>query len=282
MPWFIRSKKNITTPTESKKDVKKGLWYKTPSGKIIETEELKANAYVSPEDDHHVQIGSQEYFDILFDEGKFTELDAKVESKDPLNWIDTKPYKDRLKEIKKKTGMTDSIRNATGKIHGRDITISCMDFKFIGGSLGSVMGEKIARAIDYSIKHKTPYVIITQSGGARMMEAAISLMQLAKVEAKLIQLADHNIPYITVLTNPSFGGITASFGSIGDVIMAEPGALIGFAGPRVIKETIGRDLPEGFQTSEFLLEKGFVDMIVHRKKMKDKIKEVADMLMPIN
>ncbi|GEM52185.1 acetyl-CoA carboxylase, carboxyltransferase subunit beta [Empedobacter brevis] len=282
MPWFIRSKKNITTPTESKKDVKKGLWYKTPSGKIIETEELKANAYVSPEDDHHVQIGSQEYFDILFDEGKFTELDAKVESKDPLNWTDTKPYKDRLKEIKKKTGMMDSIRNATGKIHGRDITISCMDFKFIGGSLGSVMGEKIARAIDYSIKHKTPYIIITQSGGARMMEAAISLMQLAKVEAKLIQLAEHNIPYITILTNPSFGGITASFGSIGDVIMAEPGALIGFAGPRVIKETIGRDLPEGFQTSEFLLEKGFVDMIVHRKKMKDKIKEVADMLMPIN
>ena len=282
MPWFIRSKKNITTPTESKKDVKKGLWYKTPSGKIIETEELKANAYVSPEDDHHVQIGSQEYFEILFDEGKFTELDANVESKDPLNWTDTKPYKDRLKEIKKKTGLSDSIRNAVGKMHGRDITISCMDFKFIGGSLGSVMGEKIARAIDYSIKHKTPYIIITQSGGARMMEAAISLMQLAKVEAKLIQLADNQIPYITILTNPSFGGITASFGSIGDVIMAEPGALIGFAGPRVIKETIGRDLPEGFQTSEFLLEKGFVDMIVHRKKMKDKIKEVADMLMPIN
>ncbi len=282
MPWFIRSKKNITTPTESKKDVKKGLWYKTPSGKIIETEELKANAYVSPEDDHHVQIGSQEYFEILFDEGKFTELDANVESKDPLNWTDTKPYKDRLKEIKKKTGLSDSIRNAVGKMHGRDITISCMDFKFIGGSLGSVMGEKIARAIDYAIKNKTPYVIITQSGGARMMEAAISLMQLAKVEAKLIQLADNQIPYITILTNPSFGGITASFGSIGDVIMAEPGALIGFAGPRVIKETIGRDLPEGFQTSEFLLEKGFVDMIVHRKKMKDKIKEVADMLMPIN
>ncbi|MEG0983267.1 acetyl-CoA carboxylase carboxyltransferase subunit beta, partial [Algoriella sp.] len=191
MPWFIRSKKNITTPTESKKDVKKGLWYKTPSGKIIETEELKANAYVSPEDDHHVQIGSQEYFEILFDEGKFTELDANVESKDPLNWTDTKPYKDRLKEIKKKTGLNDSIRNAVGKMHGRDITISCMDFKFIGGSLGSVMGEKIARAIDYAIKNKTPYVIITQSGGARMMEAAISLMQLAKVEAKLIQLADN-------------------------------------------------------------------------------------------
>ncbi len=282
MPWFIRRKKNITTPTESKKDVQKGLWYKSPTGKIIETEELKANAYVSPEDDHHVQIGSQEYFEILFDEGKFTELDKDVQSKDPLNWTDTKPYVDRLKAMKKQTGLTDSLRNAVGKMHGREIVISCMDFKFIGGSLGSVMGEKIARAIDYCIANKLPLVIITQSGGARMMEAAISLMQLAKVEAKLIQLADHKLPYITVLTNPSFGGITASFGSIGDVIIAEPGALIGFAGPRVIKETIGRDLPEGFQTSEFLLEKGFVDMIVHRKKMKSKIKDVVDMLMPIN
>ncbi len=282
MPWFIRRKKNITTPTESKKDVQKGLWYKSPTGKIIETEELKANAYVSPEDDHHVQIGSQEYFEILFDDGKFTELDKDVQSKDPLNWTDTKPYVDRLKAMKKQTGLTDSLRNAVGKMHGREIVISCMDFKFIGGSLGSVMGEKIARAIDYCIANKLPLVIITQSGGARMMEAAISLMQLAKVEAKLIQLAEHKLPYITILTNPSFGGITASFGSIGDIIMAEPGALIGFAGPRVIKETIGRDLPEGFQTSEFLLEKGFVDMIVHRKKMKSKIKEVVDMLMPIN
>ena len=282
MPWFIRRKKNITTPTESKKDVQKGLWYKTPSGKIIETEELKANCYVSPEDDHHVQIGSEEYFEILFDDGKYTELDANVESKDPLNWTDTQPYVDRLKTIKKKTGLTDSIRTGAGNVNGREIVISCMDFKFIGGSLGSVMGEKISRAIDYCIKNKVPYVIITQSGGARMMEAAISLMQLAKVEAKLVQLADHKIPYITILTNPSFGGITASFGSIGDVIMAEPGALIGFAGPRVIKETIGRDLPEGFQTSEFLLEKGFVDMIVHRKKMKNKLKETVDMLMPIN
>lgn len=282
MPWFIRRKKNITTPTESKKDVQKGLWYKSPTGKIIETEELKANAYVVLEDDHHVQIGSQEYFEILFDEGKFTELDKDVQSKDPLNWTDTKPYVDRLKAMKKQTGLTDSLRNAVGKMHGREIVISCMDFKFIGGSLGSVMGEKIARAIDYCIANKLPLVIITQSGGARMMEAAISLMQLAKVEAKLIQLADHKLPYITVLTNPSFGGITASFGSIGDVIIAEPGALIGFAGARVIKETIGRDLPEGFQTSEFLLEKGFVDMIVHRKKMKSKIKDVVDMLMPIN
>lgn len=282
MPWFIRRKKNITTPTEAKKDVQKGLWYKTPTGKIIETEELKANSYVSPEDDHHVQIGSQEYFEILFDDSKFTELNKDVTSKDPLNWTDTKPYVDRLKTMKKQTGLTDSLRNAVGKVHGREIVISCMDFKFIGGSLGSVMGEKISRAIDYCIEHKLPLVIITQSGGARMMEAAISLMQLAKVEAKLIQLADHQLPYITILTNPSFGGITASFGSIGDIIMAEPGALIGFAGPRVIKETIGRDLPEGFQTSEFLLEKGFVDMIVHRKKMKNKLKEVVDMLMPIN
>ena len=279
MAWFKRTKKNITT--EHKKDVPKGLWYKSPSGKIIDTDELKANLYVSPDDDFHVQIGSQEYFEILFDDAKFKELDAKVESKDPLDWADTQKYKDRLKDVKKKTGLTDAIRNATGKMNGRDVVISAMDFKFIGGSLGSVMGEKILRAIDYAMKHKLPYVLITQSGGARMMEAAISLMQLAKVEAKLTQLSDEKIPYITVLTNPTFGGITASFGSVGDIIMAEPGALIGFAGPRVIKETIGRDLPEGFQTSEFLLEKGFVDMIVHRKMLKKQLSESIDMLMPL-
>ena len=279
MAWFRRTKKNITT--EHKKDVPKGLWYKSPSGKIIDTDELKANLYVSPDDDFHVQIGSQEYFEILFDDSKFKELDSKVESKDPLNWADTQKYKDRLKDVKKKTGLTDAIRNATGKMNGRDVVISAMDFKFIGGSLGSVMGEKIVRAIDYAIKHKLPYVLITQSGGARMMEAAISLMQLAKVEAKLTQLSDEKIPYITVLTNPTFGGITASFGSVGDIVMAEPGALIGFAGPRVIKETIGRDLPEGFQTSEFLLEKGFVDMIVHRKMLKKQLSESIDMLMPV-
>lgn len=279
MAWFRRTKKNITT--EHKKDVPKGLWYKSPSGKIIDTDELKANLYVSPDDDFHVQIGSQEYFEILFDDSKFKELDAKVESKDPLNWADTQKYKDRLKDVKKKTGLTDAIRNATGKMNGREVVISAMDFKFIGGSLGSVMGEKILRAIDYALKHKLPYVLITQSGGARMMEAAISLMQLAKVEAKLTQLSDEKIPYVTVLTNPTFGGITASFGSVGDIIMAEPGALIGFAGPRVIKETIGRDLPEGFQTSEFLLEKGFVDMIVHRKMLKKQLSESISMLMPV-
>ncbi len=280
MAWFRRKKKNITTSTEDKKDVPKGLWYKSPSGKIISNDELKANLFVSPDDDFHVQIGSQEYFEILFDEAKFKELDAKVESKDPLNWADTQKYKDRLKDVKKKTGLTDAIRNATGKMNGREVIISAMDFKFIGGSLGSAMGEKIVRAIDYAMKHKLPYVLITQSGGARMMEAAISLMQLAKVEAKLTQLSDEKIPYITVLTNPSFGGITASFGSVGDLVLAEPGALIGFAGPRVIKETIGRDLPEGFQTSEFLLEKGFIDMIVHRKMLKKQLTDSINMLMP--
>lgn len=280
MAWFRRKKKNITTSTEEKKDVPKGLWYKSPSGKIISNDELKANLFVSPDDDFHVQIGSEEYFEILFDNGKFKELDAKVESKDPLNWSDTQKYKDRLKDVKKKTGLTDAIRNATGEMNGREVIISAMDFKFIGGSLGSVMGEKIVRAIDYALKRNIPYVLITQSGGARMMEAAISLMQLAKVEAKLTQLSDAKIPYITVLTNPTFGGITASFGSVGDLVLAEPGALIGFAGPRVIKETIGRDLPEGFQTSEFLLEKGFVDMIVHRKMLKKQLTDSISMLMP--
>lgn len=280
MDWFRRKKKNITTSTEEKKDIPKGLWYKSPSGQVLTHEELKSNLYVSPDDDFHVQIGSQEYFEILFDDAKFKELDAKVTSVDPLNWTDTQKYKDRLKEVKKKTGLNEAIRNATGKMNGRDVVISAMDFKFIGGSLGSAMGEKIFRAIDFALQKRLPYILITQSGGARMMEAAISLMQMAKVEAKLTQLADAKIPYITVLTNPTYGGITASFGSIGDLVIAEPGALIGFAGPRVIKETIGRDLPEGFQTSEFLLEKGFVDMIVHRKMLKNQLSESIAMLMP--
>lgn len=279
MAWFRRTKKNITT--EHKKDVPKGLWYKSPSGKIVDTEELKANAYVSPDDDFHVQIGSQEYFEILFDDAKFKELDAKVESKDPLNWSDTQKYKDRLKDVKKKTGLTDALRTATGDMNGRAVVISAMDFKFIGGSLGSAMGEKIVRAMDFALKNKLPYILISQSGGARMMEAAISLMQMAKVEAKLTQLADAKIPYISVLTNPTYGGVTASFASVGDLVIAEPQALIGFAGPRVIKETIGRDLPEGFQTSEFLLEKGFVDMIVHRKMLKRQLSESINMLMPL-
>ena len=279
MAWFRRKQKNIQTTTEEKKDTPKGLWYKTPTGKIIDTDELKANAYVSPEDDFHVRIGSQEYFELLFDDGKFKEHDKNVESKDPLEWSDSQPYTDRLKEMQKKTGLKDSIRNASGKLDGKDVMISAMDFAFIGGSLGSVMGEKIVRAIDYSIKNNLPYIIINKSGGARMMEAAISLMQLAKVEAKLIQLSDAGLPYISVLTDPTFGGITASFGMMGDVTFAEPGALIGFAGPRVIKETIGKDLPEGFQTSEFLLEKGFVDVIVHRKDLKKNLSQMIDFIM---
>lgn len=279
MAWFRRKKKNITT--EHKKDLPKGLWYKSPTGNIVETEELKENLYVSPDDGFHVRIGSQEYFEILFDDSKFKELNKSIKSKDPLNWEDTKKYKDRVKEAKKKTGLDDAVRNATGAIHGRTVVISAMDFAFIGGSLGSAVGEKLARAIDYCIKHRYPFILISQSGGARMMEAAISLMQMAKVVAKLSQLSDAGIPFISVLTNPTYGGVTASYASVGDLIIAEPGALIGFAGPRVIKETIGRDLPEGFQTSEFLLEKGFVDMIVHRKLLKKTLFDSLDMLMPV-
>ncbi|MBO4234566.1 acetyl-CoA carboxylase, carboxyltransferase subunit beta [Riemerella anatipestifer] len=277
--WFRRKAKNITTSTEEKKDIPKGLWHKTPTGKIIEYDELKANQFVSPEDGFHVRIGSKEYYDILFDEGKFKELDAKVESVDILKFKDTKPYTDRLKEAKAKTKLNDSIRNAVGKVNATEMVVSCMDFAFIGGSLGSVMGEKITRAIDYAIKNKLPYVLICQSGGARMQEAAHSLMQMAKVQAKLVHLSEAGLPYIAYLTDPTFGGITASFAMTADVIMAEPGALIGFAGPRVIRETIGRDLPEGFQTSEFLKEKGFVDFIVNRKEAKVLVSKTVNLLM---
>jgi len=277
--WFKRKKQNISTPTEEKKDVPKGLWHQTPTGKIIESDELRANNYVSPEDGFHVRIGSREYFDIIFDDSKFKELDADVESIDILKFKDSKSYKDRLKEAKAKTKLVDSIRNAHGKVNGVEMVISCMDFDFIGGSLGSVMGEKIRRAIDFCIEKKLPYMIICQSGGARMQEAAYSLMQMAKVQAKLAQLSNAGLPYIAYLTNPTFGGITASFAMTADIIMAEPGALIGFAGPRVIRETIGRDLPEGFQTSEFLQEKGFVDFIVKRKEIKETISKTVKLLM---
>lgn len=277
--WFKRKKQNISTPTEEKKDVPKGLWHQTPTGKIIESDELKANNYVSPEDGFHVRIGSREYFDIIFDDSKFKELNADVESIDILKFKDSKSYKDRLKEAKAKTKLVDSIRNAHGKVNGVEMVISCMDFDFIGGSLGSVMGEKIRRAIDFCIEKKLPYMIICQSGGARMQEAAYSLMQMAKVQAKLAQLSNAGLPYIAYLTNPTFGGITASFAMTADIIMAEPGALIGFAGPRVIRETIGRDLPEGFQTSEFLQEKGFVDFIVKRKEIRETISKTVKLLM---
>lgn len=276
--WFKRKGKNITTSTEEKKDVPKGLWHKTPSGKIVEHEELKRNNFVSPEDNFHVRIGSNEFFEILFDGNHYKELNADVESVDMLNFKDTKAYTDRLKEVKAKTKLNDSIRNAVGKVNGQEMVISCMDFAFIGGSLGSVMGEKIRRAIDYCIQHQLPYMIICQSGGARMQEAAFSLMQLAKVQAKLAQLSEHQLPYIAYLCDPTFGGITASFAMTADIIMAEPGALIGFAGPRVIRETIGKDLPEGFQTSEFLVEKGFVDFIVKRTEIKDKVSKTVALL----
>ena len=277
--WFKRKKQNISTPTEEKKDVPKGLWHQTPTGKIIESDELRANNYVSPEDGFHVRIGSREYFEIIFDDSKFKELNADVESIDILKFKDSKSYKDRLKEAKAKTKLVDSIRNAHGKVNGVEMVISCMDFDFIGCSLGSVMGEKIRRAIDFCIEKKLPYMIICQSGGARMQEAAYSLMQMAKVQAKLAQLSNAGLPYIAYLTNPTFGGITASFAMTADIIMAEPGALIGFAGPRVIRETIGRDLPEGFQTSEFLQEKGFVDFIVKRKEIKETISKTVKLLM---
>lgn len=278
MAWFKRKEKGITTPTEEKKDVPKGLWYKSPTGKIVDTDELAKNLWVSPEDDFHVRIGSAEYFQILFDNNEFTELDAKMTSKDPLKFEDTKKYKDRLKDVMDKTKLKDAVRTAVGKSKGKDLVVACMDFAFIGGSMGAVVGEKIARAIDYSIKHKVPFLMISKSGGARMMEAALSLMQLAKTSAKLAQLAEAKIPYISLCTDPTTGGTTASYAMLGDINIGEPGALIGFAGPRVVKDTTGKDLPDGFQTSEFLLEHGFLDFIVHRKELKDRVNLYIDLI----
>jgi len=278
MAWFKRKDKGIQTPTEAKKDIPKGLWYKSPTGKIVDTEELEQNYYVSPEDGYHVRIGSKEYFDILFDD-KFKELDANLSSKDPLKFVDNKKYSDRLKEATKKTNLKDAVRTAVGKSKGRDIVIACMDFRFIGGSMGSVVGEKIARAANYSLKKKIPFLIISKSGGARMMEAAISLMQLAKTSVKLAQLAEAKIPYISLCTDPTTGGTTASFAMLGDINISEPGALIGFAGPRVVRDTTGKDLPEGFQTAEFVLEHGFLDFITERNKLKNKINLYLDLIL---
>ena len=278
MAWFKRTEKGITTATEDKKDVPKGLWYKSPTGKIIDADELARNLYVSPEDDFHVRIGSKEYFEILFDHNEFKELDAKMTAKDPLHFVDTKKYSDRLKDAQEKTKLKDAVRTGVGLSKGKEVVICCMDFAFIGGSMGAVVGEKIARGIDYSIKNKVPFVMISKSGGARMMEAAFSLMQLAKTSAKLAQLADARIPYISLCTDPTTGGTTASYAMLGDINIAEPGALIGFAGPRVVKDTTGKDLPEGFQTSEFLLEHGFLDFISPRKELKDKINLFIDLI----
>jgi len=276
--WFKRTEKGIQTATEQKKDTPRGLWYKSPTGKIVEYDELAKNFYVSPEDDYHVRIGSKEYFEILFDDNKFTELDTKLTSKDPLKFEDTKKYGDRLKAAQKKTGLKDAVRTAIGKSMGEDLVVACMDFTFIGGSMGSVVGEKIARAIDVAIKKNVPFVMISKSGGARMMEAALSLMQLAKTSAKLAQLAEAQIPYISLCTDPTTGGTTASYAMLGDINISEPGALIGFAGPRVVKEATGKDLPKDFQTAEFLKEHGFLDFIVHRSELKKKINLYIDLI----
>lgn len=278
MSWFKRTKKGIQTPTELKKDVPKGLWYKSPTGKIVDTEQLERNFYVSPEDGYHVRIGSNEYFDILFD-GNYKELNSKLTSKDPLKFSDTKKYTDRLKDAKEKTKLNDAVRTAVGESMGKDIVIACMDFNFIGGSMGSVVGEKIARAAGYAINQKIPFMIISKSGGARMMEAALSLMQLAKTSAKLAQLAEAKIPYISLCTDPTTGGTTASFAMLGDINISEPGALIAFAGPRVVRDTTGKELPEGFQRAEFLQEHGFLDFITHRKDLKSKVNLYIDLIL---
>jgi acetyl-CoA carboxylase carboxyl transferase subunit beta len=273
--WFKRIKKGILTSTKDKKEAPDGLWTKCPNCKYTCTiTELGENNFVCPKCEHHHRIGSGEYFDILFDDAKYTELFANIKSKDFLNFVDLKPYSKRLEETYAKTDIHDSITVAHGKVNTNDLVVACMDFEFIGGSLGSVMGEKICRACDYCIQHRIPFMIINKSGGARMMESAFSLMQLAKTSGKLSQLSDAQIPYISLCTDPTFGGTTASFAMLGDIICGEPGALIGFAGPRVIKETIRKDLPEGFQRSEFLLEHGFLDFIVHRNKLKEKISDL--------
>ncbi len=273
--WFKRIKKGITTATKDKADAPEGLWTKCPNCKYTCTvTELRENFFVCPKCEHHHRIGSGEYFEILFDENEHEELFANIVSTDFLKFVDLKPYSKRLEETYEKTDIHDSITVAHGRVKEMDLVIACMDFEFIGGSLGSVMGEKICRACDYCILHSIPFMIINKSGGARMMESAFSLMQLAKTSGKLSQLSDAKIPYISLCTDPTFGGTTASFAMLGDIICGEPGALIGFAGPRVIKETMKKDLPPGFQRSEFLLEHGFLDFIVNRKALKNKLANI--------
>ncbi len=279
MAWFKRTKKGIQTTTKDKKDTPEGLWHKTPSGKIVDNDELIKNNYVSPEDNFHLRIGSKEYFEILFDENDYELLFDNLVSADPLKFSDNKSYTQRVKEANKKTGLNDAIQVAYGKSFGKNITIASMDFTYIGGSMGSVVGEKISRAIDHAIKFKSPLLIISKSGGARMMEGAISLMQMAKTSAKLTQLSKNKLPYISLCTDPTTGGTTASFAMLGDIIISEPGALIGFAGPRVVKDTTGQDLPDGFQRSEFLLDNGFIDFISHRNDLKKKINMYLDLIL---
>lgn len=281
MSWFKRVKEGITTRTEEKKEAPDGIWDKCPTcKKVLHLTEQIEHLHVCMYCGHHLRIGSKEYFEILFDEGEFTELFPGLSSADPLNFEDTKKYTARLEQSQKKTGLKDAIRSAHGKIDGYDLVIDCMDFNFIGGSMGSVVGEKIARSIDYCLKKKIPLMIISKSGGARMMEAAFSLMQMAKTSAKLALLGEARIPYISLLTDPTTGGVTASYAMLGDINIAEPGAMIGFAGPRVIKETIRKDLPKDFQRAEFVLEHGFLDFIVDRREMKDKLASFLKMMSP--
>jgi acetyl-CoA carboxylase carboxyl transferase subunit beta len=276
--WFKRIRKGINTSTADKKETPEGLWTKCPTcNHICTSSELKENLYICDKCNYHHRIGSDEYFDILFDNQECTVLFDEIKSKDALNFTDLKNYQKRLDEIHSKTDLKDSMRVGVGKMNGENYVVACMDFEFIGGSLGSVMGEKFSRAVDYCIQYRLPFLVISKSGGARMMESAFSLMQLAKTSGKLSQLSDAKLPFISLLTDPTFGGISASFGMLGDLNIAEPGALIGFAGPRVIKETIKKDLPPGFQRSEFLLEHGFLDFIVDRKELKQKLSEVAFM-----
>lgn len=275
MSWFTRVKEGITTKTRDKKETPDGLWYGCPACKkpTVKLDHIK-NSYVCPHCNFHERIGSAEYFNIFFDDNQFTEFATDIYPTDSLNFIDNKKYIDRIVDSQKKTGFSDSIRTAYGKLNAQNIVIACMDFSFIGGSMGAVVGEKVARAIDCSIERKDPLLIISKSGGARMMEAAYSLMQMAKTAAKLTQLSANKIPFISLITDPTTGGVTASFAMLGDINIAEPGALIGFAGPRVIRETIGKDLPKGFQSAEFLLENGFMDLIVDRRELKNKISDL--------
>ena len=279
LSWFKRKKKGISTKTSEKKEVPEGLWNKCPDcGQISTVSDLEENKFVCSKCEHHFRISSEKYYNIIFDDAKYEELFGNIVSKDFLEFTDLKPYKKRLEDSWKNSDLKDSMRVAVGNVNGQPLVIACMDFEFIGGSLGSVMGEKFSRAVDYCITHKMPYMVISKSGGARMMESAFSLMQLAKTSGKLSQLSDAKLPYISLLTDPTFGGISASFGMLGDFNIAEPGALIGFAGPRVIKETIKKDLPPGFQRSEFILEHGFLDFIVPRKELKEKLSTLMHLL----
>jgi acetyl-CoA carboxylase carboxyl transferase subunit beta len=277
MAWFKRLSRNISG---EKRELPEGLWTKCENcGEIIHKSQLELNLWTCHKCNFHFRITSREYIDILIDRGTFKEMDKKMRSVDVLNFVDTKPYKDRLKEAMKNTGLNEAIVTGTGKMNGISVVIGVMDFRFIGGSMGSVVGEKVARAIEKSLKTKNPLIIVSASGGARMMESALSLMQMAKTSAMLTKLSEAGIPYISILTDPTTGGVTASYAMLGDINIAEPGALIGFAGPRVIKQATGKDLPEGFQRSEFLLEHGFIDLIVHRKELKNRVVQILKLLL---